>query len=136
LNLRPPGYEPGELPDCSTPRRDGKDSIGLVPWWTWTALVVFSVVVAAGAAVTTAALFQLRRLANTSEDLADALEELNAKAEALQTRLEQAEERSEDVDRKLAMLDASFERLSVLLWALGDVRRTISHVTDAVTLRK
>jgi hypothetical protein len=20
LNLRPPGYEPGELPDCSTPR--------------------------------------------------------------------------------------------------------------------
>src|SRR6478609_6407256 len=21
LNLRPPGYEPGELPDCSTPRR-------------------------------------------------------------------------------------------------------------------
>jgi ubiquinone/menaquinone biosynthesis C-methylase UbiE len=23
LNLRPPGYEPGELPDCSTPRRGG-----------------------------------------------------------------------------------------------------------------
>jgi hypothetical protein len=23
LNLRPPGYEPGELPDCSTPRRNG-----------------------------------------------------------------------------------------------------------------
>jgi hypothetical protein len=22
LNLRPPGYEPGELPDCSTPRRE------------------------------------------------------------------------------------------------------------------
>ena len=22
LNLRPPGYEPGELPDCSTPRRN------------------------------------------------------------------------------------------------------------------
>ena len=21
LNLRPPGYEPDELPDCSTPRR-------------------------------------------------------------------------------------------------------------------
>ena len=21
MNLRPPGYEPGELPDCSTPRR-------------------------------------------------------------------------------------------------------------------
>jgi uncharacterized protein YlxW (UPF0749 family) len=136
LNLRPPGYEPGELPDCSTPRRDGKDSIGFVPWWTWTALVVFSVVVAAGAAVTTAALIQLRRLASTGEELARSLDELNAKAEALQTRLEQAEERSEAVERKLARLDESYERLSVLLWALGDVRRTISHVTDAVTLRK
>jgi hypothetical protein len=26
LNLRPPGYEPGELPDCSTPRREGQYS--------------------------------------------------------------------------------------------------------------
>src|SRR5438477_4422056 len=24
LNPRPPGYEPGELPDCSTPRRHGR----------------------------------------------------------------------------------------------------------------
>ena len=24
MNLRPPGYEPGELPDCSTPRRGGQ----------------------------------------------------------------------------------------------------------------
>lgn len=28
LNLRPPGYEPDELPDCSTPRRDN----GVVRW--------------------------------------------------------------------------------------------------------
>ena len=26
MNLRPPGYEPGELPDCSTPRRTQKSS--------------------------------------------------------------------------------------------------------------
>ena len=26
MNLRPPGYEPGELPDCSTPRRDAEYS--------------------------------------------------------------------------------------------------------------
>ena len=24
LNLRPPGYEPGELPNCSTPRRTSR----------------------------------------------------------------------------------------------------------------
>jgi hypothetical protein len=136
LNLRPPGYEPGELPDCSTPRRDGKDSIAFVPWWTWTALVLFTVVVAVGAAVTGAALIQLRRLTKTGEEVARSLEELNAKAEAMQIRLEQAEGRAQVVDRTLAKLDDSFERLSVLLWALGDARRTIDHVKDAITLRK
>jgi uncharacterized protein HemX len=136
LNLRPPGYEPGELPDCSTPRRDGKDSIAFVPWWTWTALVLFTVVVALGAAVTGAALMQLKRLTKTSEEVARSLEELNAKTEALQIRLEQAEGRAQVVDRKLTKLDDSFERLSLLLWALGDARRTIEHVKDAITLRK
>jgi hypothetical protein len=136
LNLRPPGYEPGELPDCSTPRRDGKDSIAFVPWWTWTALVLFTVVVAAGAAVTGAALIQMRRLTETGEEVARSLEELNAKVEALQIRLEQAEGRAQVVDRRLAKLDDSFERLSVLLWALGDARRTIEHVADAVRLSK
>ncbi len=24
MNLRPSGYEPDELPDCSTPRREGE----------------------------------------------------------------------------------------------------------------
>src|SRR5207253_9317349 len=31
LNLRPPGYEPGELPDCSTPP---KHSIGRFGEWS------------------------------------------------------------------------------------------------------
>ena len=30
MNLRPPGYEPGELPDCSTPRRGRNYSAGHV----------------------------------------------------------------------------------------------------------
>ena len=29
MNPRPPGYEPGELPDCSTPRRGRDDSTEL-----------------------------------------------------------------------------------------------------------
>ena len=29
LNLRPLGYEPNELPDCSTPRQSGRVSIGV-----------------------------------------------------------------------------------------------------------
>jgi chromosome segregation ATPase len=107
-----------------------------VPWWTWTALVLFAVVVAVGAAVTGAALMQLKRLTKTGEDVARSLEELNAKTEALRIRLEHAEGRAQVVDRKLTKLDDSFERLSLLLWALGDARRTIEHVKDAITLRK
>jgi hypothetical protein len=107
-----------------------------MPWWTWTALVLFTVVVPVGAAVTGAALIQMRRLTKTGEEVARSLEELNAKAEAMQIRLEQAEGRAQVVDRKLTQLGDAFERLSVLLWALGDARRTIEHVKDAITLRK
>jgi Flp pilus assembly protein TadG len=136
LNLRPPGYEPGELPDCSTPRRDGKDSIGFMPWWTWTALAIFVLVVCVGIAVSFAAFLQMRRLSTAGKDVARALEEVATKTDALEARLEHAEQRAALVERKMAQLQASFERLSVLNWALGDVRRTVSGITDAITLRK
>ena len=136
MNLRPPGYEPGELPDCSTPRRDGKDSIGFMPWWTWTALVLFVLIVCVGAAMTILAFFQMRRLATAGTGVARALEEVATKTEALQARLEHAERRADLVERKMVKLNRSFERLSVLTWALGDVSRTVSGITDAVTLRK
>jgi hypothetical protein len=136
LNLRPPGYEPGELPDCSTPRRDGKDSIGFVPWWTWTALAIFVVIMSVGIAVTVLAFLQMRRLTTAGADVARALDEVAIKTEALQARLEHAEERADLVERKMAKLNRSFERLSVLTWAFGDARRVVSQLTDSVTLRK
>jgi methyl-accepting chemotaxis protein len=136
LNLRPPGYEPGELPDCSTPRRDGKDSIGLMPWWTWAALGLFVVVVAIGAAVVVVAVTAFQRLAATGEDLTRSLEELAAKTEELDRRLEHAERRAELVERRIAKLNASLERLSVLAWAIGDVTKTVAQVRSAVMLRK
>jgi hypothetical protein len=136
LNLRPPGYEPGELPDCSTPRRDGKDSIGFVPWWTWTALAIFVVIMSVGIAVTVLAFLQMRRLTTAGADVARALDEVATKTEALQARLEHAEERADLVERKMAKLNRSFERLSVLTWAFGDAPRVVSQLTDSVTLRK
>jgi hypothetical protein len=135
LNLRPPGYEPGELPDCSTPRRDGKDSIGFVPWWTWTALGIFILVVCIGVAVTVAAFLQMRRLATAGADVARALEEVAGKTEALEARLEHAEKRADLVERKMGQLQSSFERLSVLTWAVGDARRVLSWIRDAATSR-
>ena len=136
MNLRPPGYEPGELPDCSTPRRDGKDSIVLMPWWTWAALVFFTLAVLAGSAVVLVAFFGMRRLEQTAVELEAALEDLSRRSEELEARLEHANERAELVERRLGQLDASLERLSVLTWALGDVSKAISQVRSAVLLRK
>jgi hypothetical protein len=136
LNLRPPGYEPGELPDCSTPRRDGKDSIVPMPWWTWATLVFFAVVVAIGAVVALLGFLGMRRLQATGDELARALDELTQKAEGLEARVEHANERAALVERHLAKLDASMERLSVLTWALGDVSKAVAQVRSAVTLRK
>jgi hypothetical protein len=136
LNLRPPGYEPGELPDCSTPRRDGKDSIVFVPWWTWIALGFFVAVVAAGALVVVTTLLRVRRARGTGDDVATALDDLTRKTEELEARLEHAADRAEFVEVKIERLQASLERLSVLTWALGDVGKTISQVRSAVIPRK
>jgi uncharacterized membrane protein YcjF (UPF0283 family) len=107
-----------------------------MPWWTWAALVFFAVVVMAGTAVVLIAFFRMRRLEQTAVELEAALEELSRRSEELEARLEHANERAELVERKLAQLDGSFERLSVLTWALGDVAKAVSQVRSAVLLRK
>jgi hypothetical protein len=107
-----------------------------MPWWTWAALGFFAVVVLVGAVVVLLAFLAMRRLERTGSEVESALEELTRKSEELEVRLEHANERAELVERKLAQLDRSLERLSVLTWALGDVSKTVSHVRNAVTLRK
>jgi hypothetical protein len=107
-----------------------------MPWWTWTALAIFVLVVCAGVAVAFAAFLQMMRLTSAGKDVALSLEELAGKTEALEARLAHAEQRADLVERKMAKLNRSFERLSVLTWAVGDVRRVLSQVTDSVTLRK
>jgi SMC interacting uncharacterized protein involved in chromosome segregation len=107
-----------------------------MPWWTWAALGLFIVVVAVGAFVAVAAMLTFRRLAATGGELTRALENLATKTEELDRRVAHAEERAELVERKIANLNASLERLSVLTWAIGDVSNTVSQIRKAVILRK
>jgi uncharacterized protein YoxC len=107
-----------------------------MPWWTWAALVFFVLVVATGAAVTVLSLIRMRCLSATGDRVAVALDDLTRRTEELERRLEHAQEQAELVERKVAKLNASMERLSVLTWALGDVAKTVSDVRSAVTLRK
>ena len=107
-----------------------------MPWWTLVALAFLVLIVAAGGVIVLLTLLQMRRVRATGVELAGALDELTRKSEDLERRLARADERAELVERKMARLQGSMERLSVLTWALGDVGRTISQVRSAVTLRK
>jgi hypothetical protein len=135
LNLRPPGYEPGELPDCSTPRRGAKDSIPSVPWWTSVALTAFAVAVVASAIFALSAFARLKRLRASGDTLVSAAEGLRLESEALQRRAAHAAKRAQDVEEARGRLDRSLERLSLLTWALADARRGAARLRSAY-LRK
>ena len=136
MNLRPPGYEPGELPDCSTPRREGKDSIRLMPWWTWVALGIFVASLVAASVIGILMLVTLKSLQVTSLRLSAALEDLAAKGEALERRSAEVSARAEAAEADFAHLRETLDRFSVLTWAMGDVAKTIGELRSAVAVRK
>jgi bifunctional ADP-heptose synthase (sugar kinase/adenylyltransferase) len=107
-----------------------------VPWWTWIAILFFVAVVVTGAVVSLLSLRRMRRLQAAGDHVIAALDEVTRKTEELERRTEHANERAELVERKVAHLQASLERLSVLTWALGDAGKTISRMRNTLTLRK
>ena len=136
MNLRPPGYEPGELPDCSTPRREPKDSIRPVPWWTWVSLAFFAVIVLAASVVALVALRSLSRLQTVGERLQAAFEDLSTKSEELERRAARASSRVESVEPHFEHLRTSLDRFSVLTWAIGDMAKTVSRLRSALLVDK
>ena len=136
MNLRPPGYEPGELPDCSTPRRDGKDSIRRMPWWTWVSLAFFAAVVLAASVVALLALRSLSRLQTVGERLQVAFEDLALKSDELERRATRASSRVESVEPHFEHLRASLDRFSVLTWAIGDMAKTVGRLRSALLVQK
>ena len=136
MNLRPPGYEPGELPGCSTPRRGAKDSISPMPWWTWVALAFFAAVVLAASIVALLALRSMSALQSVGERLQAAFEDLSTKSEALERRAEHASARVESAEPHFAHLRQTLDRFSVLTWAIEDVAKTVGELRSAVLIRK
>ena len=138
MNLRPPGYEPGELPDCSTPRRgpDCSTLVTIVPmsdWAIWGALIV---VVAACAA---ASVLLVRRTRTAWSDVQDArrdvigrLDDLQANGEAVAEKLAAVEDQSEELEQSLGRLRVSLARLAVLRSALDDAQIAFGRVVAVV----
>ena len=118
MNLRPPGYEPGELPDCSTPRRWGHDSSVLSP--VTLALVVGFVAIAGSLAFAGVRSYELWR---TSRAFFGALGQANDALTSSLDRLSAFEPGGLDrLSTAMARLEASRARLTVLTDALGRVR--------------
>ncbi len=118
MNLRPPGYEPGELPDCSTPRRWGHDSsvLSLVTL----ALVVGLASIAGALAFAAARSYELWR---TSRSFLSALGQANDALTVSLDRLSMYEPRGLDrFATATARLESSRARLAVLTGAVGRVR--------------
>jgi hypothetical protein len=137
LNLRPPGYEPGELPDCSTPRR-GPECSTLVTinsmwdWAVWGALIVtFLAGVAALALVVVRSRRAWHEVRYTGRDTVRRLDDLTVKAEATADRLETAGDMA-GLQESLARLRISLARLAVLRDALDDVQDGLGRVAAVV----
>ncbi len=112
MNLRPPGYEPGELPDCST----------------WLAFGIFALALVAAAVFAAFAFGRLKRLTAAAEAIQARLEELARASEELERRMAHAQERAEEYERHRARMEASLERLAVLTTALSEARGRVKRL--------
>ena len=124
MNLRPPGYEPGELPDCSTPRRGrqyttvdvifwaalgfllvaivvGTSFVALRAWRAWQAFLSLALVGAAGAEL----------LAERSELAAAGADRLTRRLDELQAAVARLER---STARGRVLVDATSEVLAVV----------------------
>ena len=137
MNLRPPGYEPGELPDCSTPRRGRNCStlvtlVSMWDWAVWAALVLATMAgVAALALLVSRSLKAFRTARKTHRSVVASLDEFAAKANAAADRLAAVDDTAE-LQESLARLRVSLARLDVLRAAIDDLDETVGRAVAIV----
>ena len=139
MNLRPPGYEPGELPDCSTPRRGVHDSTASPPvslafvLGFWLSLLVLLTGLVGGCAYVVVRWLQLWRLVKrTGTRFGAETARISASAAQIERHLAEATAAAARLAEANARLADSRARLDVQRAALNearaDVRRTLWFV--------
>jgi hypothetical protein len=99
-----------------------------VPWWTWIALGVFALAIAATGIFSVWAFGRVKVLQASGEALAMRLEDLSRQAEELQRRGERVSVGAEELQRRMERIDRSVGDLRVLGWAVGDTRRSLMRL--------
>ena len=140
MNLRPPGYEPGELPDCSTPRRgpDCSTLVTLVSMWDWAIWAALILVALAGVAALALLFVRVREAWRSFNEMRRTmirgLDELAASAEAVAEKAAAAEDTAE-LEETLGRLRVTLARLAVLRAALDEAQVTFRPVTVVLPRR-
>jgi predicted nuclease with TOPRIM domain len=138
LNLRPPGYEPGELPDCSTPRRgpDCSTLVTLVSMWDraiWAALIVGALAgTGAFALLAVRSLRAWRAFKETSRRVVGRLDEFAAQAQAVADKLATTAVDTAELQQSLERLRVSLARLAVLRAAIDEADALVGRVITVV----
>ena len=136
MNLRPPGYEPGELPGCSTPRRGPNSSTGgsavtirdVYDWAIWAALIAGAVALGIGIARLVAQISGTwRQFRRTRRHLVKELDRLTAGLETMAAKLASTETVTERLEASLARLQVSLAQLQVLRNAIDEVDEAIER---------
>ncbi len=133
MNLRPPGYEPGELPDCSTPRRYPKNTIDSVPVLLWIALGLFAVLlVGTGSFAAVRAARAWRDARAVGDTLSAAVTVVASRSAEVEARVAHLRERAEPVQRATSALHRDVDTLNVIVDELRTLEAKVASIRALV----
>ena len=131
MNLRPPGYEPGELPGCSTPRRGRQYTSVDVFFWAALGFLVAAIVVGTGY-VSRRAYLTWKACVSLALVGAAGSEMLEAKSAATAARVARVSAGGEQLLLAMASLERSRARARVLVGAVDEMLDVVRAVTSLV----
>ena len=131
MNPRPPGYEPGELPGCSTPRRGRQYTSVDVFFWAALGFLVAAIVVGTGY-VSRHAYRAWKACVSLALVGAAGSEMLDAKSAATAAKLARVTAGGEQLLLAMASLERSRARARVLVGAVDEMLDVVRAVTSLV----